>query len=72
MHALHRLRQLHLISDKDDIGGGACHGNKITAETTNQFLFSGSKIGRGMIRPLKRSNKVQFRQNRPLNLTRVR
>jgi len=38
MHALHGLRQLHLIYDKDHIGGGACHGNKITERHLSRFI----------------------------------
>src|ERR1700738_1434442 len=39
MHALHRLRELHLIADQDDVDSGACHGDEIAERYLARFVY---------------------------------
>ena len=38
MHALHRLRQLHLIADQHDVRGSARHGDEIAERYLARFI----------------------------------
>src|SRR5271156_4588672 len=49
MHALHRLRELHLIADEDDVGGSARHGDEVAERYLARFIDEQIIIGPALV-----------------------
>ena len=58
MHALNRLRQLHLIADQNDIGGSAGHGDQVAKRNLSCFIDEQVIIFFALVFPAKMKRRA--------------
>src|SRR5258707_14974652 len=49
MHALHGLRKLHLIADKNDVPGSTCHGDEVAKRYLSCFIDEHIVVGPALV-----------------------
>src|SRR5258708_19787624 len=49
MHALHGLRKLHLIADKNDVPGSTCHGDEVAKRYLSCFIDEQIVVGPALV-----------------------
>src|SRR5688572_19338701 len=58
MHALHRLRQLHLVADEDDVRGGRRHRDEVAERDLARLIDEQIVIGAALVLPAEMKHRA--------------